>query len=329
MADAGSSGKPVEIHPIAIAEIWAAQRRIAGSIKHTPLDSSRSLSAEAGVPVYLKLENLQRTGSYKPRGALNAIETLRAEQKQAGVVTFSAGNWAQAVALAATTAGVRSVVVMPEAAVSVKVAATIAYGAEAVLFGRNSMEMEAKARGIAAERGMLLLNPFDNRAMMAGHGTLGLELLQERPELGTVVVPVGGGSLSAGVGSAIKALAPATRVVGVSAEGAAAVYRSIRAGEVVEIAEVTTIADGLAVKRPGATGVGIVRQVVDDLVLVSDDEIRHAMAQALEREKVLLEPAGAAALAGLLSGRARPQGPTAVICSGGNIELSRLARLID
>src|SRR5579875_560918 len=154
MAEA-NSGSPGDIRPIGIDEIWAAQQRIAGRIKRTPLDSSHSLSEQAGVPVFLKLENLQRTGSYKPRGALNAIETLPEAEKRAGVVTLSAGNWAQAVALAATAAGVRSVVVMPEHAVSVKVAATIGYGAEAVLHGHNSMEMEAKAQAIAVEREMV------------------------------------------------------------------------------------------------------------------------------------------------------------------------------
>jgi threonine dehydratase len=323
-----ASNTAAKAGPIAIDEIWAARERISGRVKHTPLDSSRSLSVQTGVPIYLKLENLQHTGSYKPRGALNAIETLPEEEKRAGVVTLSAGNWAQAVALAATAAGVKSAVVMPAAAVSVKVAATIAYGAEAILHGANSMEMEAEARRIAAERGMRLLSPFDNRPMMAGHGTLGLEILEALPELGTIFVPVGGGSLIAGVGSAIKALSPATRVVGVSAEGAAAVYRSLQAGEVVEIPEVNTIADGLAVKRPGAVGVAIGRQVVDEIVLVSDAAIRSAMAWALEREKVVLEPAGATALAALMSGRVKPSGPTAFICSGGNIELSRLIELV-
>ncbi len=327
MAESGD-GNPGDERPIGIDEIWAARRRIAGRTKHTPLDSSHSLAAELNVPIYLKLENLQRTGSYKPRGALNAVETLSEVEKQAGVITLSAGNWAQAVALAATAAGVRSVVVMPAAAVSVKVAAALGYGAEVVLHGANSMEMEVKMREIAAERGLTVLNPFDNRPMMAGHGTLGLEILLERPEIETVIVPVGGGSLISGVGSAVKALVPAARVVGVSAEGAASVYRSLEAGTVVEIPKVQTIADGLAVKRPGATGIAIVRQVVDEVILVSDDEIRAAMAWGLEREKVLLEPAGAAALAGLLSGRASPHGPTAVVCSGGNVELSRLAQLI-
>lgn len=314
--------------PLTIDEIWAARNRVRGRVKRTPLDSSRTLSELTGADVYLKLENLQRAGSFKLRGALNVIETLPPEQRSAGVVTFSAGNWAQGVALAASAARVPAVLIMPEAAMSVKVEATRGYGAEVMLYGSNSVQLEAKAREVAEQRGMTVISPFDNRPMMAGHATLGLEILEDVPDPSYVFVPVGGGSLIAGVASAVKALSPATKVIGVSAEGAAGIYRSLEAGHVVELPVVQTIADGLAVKRPGETGFGIVRQVVDQVLLVSDEELRAAMRWALEREKTLLEPAGAAGLAGLMSGRVAVEGKVVVLFSGGNIPLGRLIELL-
>jgi threonine ammonia-lyase medium form len=316
------------VAPLGIDEVWAAWNRVRGRVKRTPMDSSRTLSERSGAQVYLKLENRQRAGSFKLRGALNVIETLSPEQRRGGVVTFSAGNWAQGVALAASAAGVPALLVMPEAAMSVKVEATRGYGAEVLLYGSNSVELEAKARQIAEQRGMTVISPFDNRPMMAGHATLGLEMLDDVPDPSFIFVPVGGGSLIAGVASAVKALSPATRVIGVSAEGAASVYRSLESGRVVELDTVQTIADGLAVKRPGETGFGVVRQVVDQVQLVSDDELRAAMAWALEREKTLLEPAGAAGLAGLLSGRVPVSGKVIVLFSGGNIPLARLLALL-
>lgn len=316
------------VAPIGIDEIWTAWNRVRGRVKHTPLDSSRTLSLLSGAEVLLKFENLQRAGSFKLRGALNLIESLRPAERQAGVVTFSAGNWAQGVALAASAAGVRAVLVMPEAAMSVKVAATRGYGAEVVLYGSNSIELEEMARSIATQRGMVMISPFDNRPMIAGHGTLGLEILADVPDPSFVVVPVGGGSLIAGVASAIKPLSPATQVIGVSAEGAASVHRSIEAGEVTELPVVQTIADGLSVKRPGQTAFALVRRLVDRILLVSDDDLRRAMAWALERQKTLLEPAGAAALAGLLGGRLPLHGKVVVVCSGGNIPLPRLLELL-
>lgn len=317
-----------EAERISLEEIQRARERIGGFLKRTPLDSSRSLSERAGASVYVKLENFQHTGSYKPRGAFNVIACLTAEQRRRGVVTFSAGNWAQAVAMASAHSGVPCVVVMPSAAVSVKVAATRGYGAQIVLYGANSIEMERRARDIAATRGMELLSPFDNREMMAGHGTLGLDIVEDLPSLGFIFAPVGGGSLIAGAGSAVKARRPDARVIGISAEGAASVSRSLEAGRVVEIPNVDTIADGLAVKRPGEVGLAIVRSVVDELILVSDDEIRRAMAWAFEREKAVLEPAGAAALAGLLSGKVSVDGDVAVVCSGGNVPLDRFCQLL-
>jgi threonine dehydratase len=313
--------------PIAIAEIREAYGRIRDRIKRTPMDTSRTLSELAGADVLLKLENMQRTGSYKPRGALNVIAGLTEPERRRGVVTLSAGNWAQAMAMAATVAGVPCVVVMPSMAVSSKVDATRSYGAEVVLYGTNSVEMEQRTLAIAAERGMEFVSPFDNRRMIAGHGTLGLEIAEQVPELTHVLIPVGGGSLIAGCGSALKAVSPAIRVVGVSAEGAASVYESLRAGHVVEVPVIDTIADGLAVKRPGEGGFAIVRQVVDEIVLVSDAEIRRAMAWALARQKIVLEPAGATALAGLMSGRAGVAGTAVVVCSGGNVPLGRLCEL--
>ena len=318
-----------QVAPLRIDEIWAARNRVSGRVKRTPIDRSRTLSEQTGAEVYLKLENLQRAGSFKLRGALNVIETLPPEQGRGGVVSFSAGNWAQGVALAAAAAGVPAVLLMPEAALSVKVEATRGYGAEVILYGSNSVELEARAREIALERGMTLISPFDNRPMLAGHATLGLEILEDVPDLSCIFVPVGGGSLIAGVASALKALSPGTRVIGVCAEGAASVYRSLEAGRVVELPAVQTIADGLAVKRPGETGFGVVRQVVDQVIVVSDDELRAAMAWALEREKTLLEPAGAAGLAGLISGRVPVTGKVAVLLSGGNIPLGRLLELLS
>jgi threonine dehydratase len=306
-----------------------ARARIAGSVHRTPLLSSRTLSERVGAPVYLKCENLQKTGAFKVRGALHRLLRLDPEERTRGVVTISAGNHAQAVAWAAAAAGTRAVVVMPEHASPAKVAASRGYGAEVVLHG-DAREAFARAFQIAEERGMRFVHPFDDEEVVAGHGSCALEILEELPDLGTVVVPVGGGGLVSGIATAAAAVRPAVAVWGVEPTGADAMRRSLEAGEAVHLDRVDTIADGLAAPMAGVLNHALVAAHARGVVLVSDDEIVDAMRILLERTKLLVEPAGAAGLAALLQGRIplEREAPVAVVLSGGNVDVGRLGRLL-
>jgi threonine dehydratase len=315
---------------IEFADVLAAQDRVGDVVRHTPLDYSHTFSERTGADVHLKLENFQRTGAFKIRGAANRIRQLSAAEQAAGVITASAGNHAQGVALAAQQSGVDATVVMPEFAPISKIQATEGYGAEVLLHGEGYDAAQARAYDLAAERGLTYVPAFDDPAVMAGQGTLGLEVVDDLPELDTVVVPIGGGGLIAGVATAVKARRPAARVVGVQAEGASAVADSLNKGERVALERVDTIADGIAVGRPGERTFPVIRERVDEVVTVADADIATALVDLLERAKTLVEGAGAVPLAAVSAEAfAYDPGETIVATlSGGNIDLTLLTNVV-
>ncbi len=308
--------------------IREAHLRIRSDVHRTPMFSSRRLGAEVGAPLHLKMESLQKTGSFKVRGALNKLRVAGVEAR-AGVVTISAGNHAQALAWAASRAGVPCTVVMPAGASPAKAEASTGYGAEVILDGPVHEAFEL-SRTVARERGMLFTHPFDDPDIVAGHGTAGLELVDQVPDLATVVVPIGGGGLIAGVAAAVKHLRPDSRVFGVEPEGAAAMTESLRLGRPARLESVSSIADGLAPPMAGVIPYHHVQAFVEDVVLVSDSEIAAAVRAIAESAKLVVEPAGAAAVAALLAGRIPElgDGPVVAILSGGNIDLDRLASIL-
>ena len=319
-----------EIVPPTIDDIRAAAVRIAPHLHHTPLLGSHSLSELTGYKLSFKCENLQKTGSFKPRGAVNRIATLDPEAADRGIITISAGNHAQGVAYAAARLGIKAVVVMPETAVASKVEATRSYGAECILHGDVHSAFE-KLQEVQQDRGLTLVHPFDDPMLIAGQGTVGLELLEkDGAPFDAVVVGVGGGGLIAGVATALSSLAPETRVFGVEPEGAATMTLALAAGSVVRLDDLNTIADGLAPPFVGELNLAIVEHLVESVVRVTDVEIRYAMALLLERMKLLVEPAGAAALAALMNGKIPVERGTrvTVILSGGNVDVQRLAELL-
>ena len=311
-----------------LEHLQEAQARISGSLHRTPVVSSRTLSERVGRPVFLKCENLQKTGSFKVRGALNLILELDDVARGPGVVTISAGNHAQAVAWSAARAGISATVVMPANASPTKVRASEEYGAEVILQG-TIFEAFDLALEVAQDRGLTFLHAFDDPLIIAGQGTVGLEILEDVPNVATVVAPVGGGGLISGVALAVASLAPGARVFGVEPHGACAMRKSLDKGEAVHLESIDTIADGLGAPMAGEVTFEVVRHHVEDVVLVSDDEIREAMAFVLERAKLLVEPAGAAGVAALLAGRIPlADGPVVAVLSGGNVDLDRLPDLL-
>jgi threonine dehydratase len=315
---------------IELADVLDARERVAATARHTPLDYSHTFSAMTGADVHLKLETFQRTGSFKIRGATNRIATLSDEEQDAGVVTASAGNHAQGVALAATRIGVDSKIVMPEHAPVSKVKATRNYGAEVVLHGADYDEAAERAHEIEREEGRVYVHAFDDPMVMAGQGTIGLEILEDLPEVETLLVPIGGGGLISGIATAVKAKNPDVRVVGVQAEGASSVADSLQKGEVVERDSVDTIADGIATRKVGERTFEVIRERVDEVVTVTDDETAVALTTLLERGKTLVEGAGAVPLAALLEGKfdyADDEVIVPCLC-GGNIDLNVLTTVI-
>jgi len=315
---------------IDVADVREARERVRETSRHTPLDYSHTYSEMTGAEVHLKLENFQRTGSFKIRGATNRIETLSAAQREAGVVTASAGNHAQGVALAATRSGVDAKIVMPEHAPISKVKATRGYGAEVVLHGADYSEAAERAHEIERAEDRTYVHAFDDEMVMAGQGTIGLEIVEDCPEVDTVVVPIGGGGLISGIATAITAERPEARVVGVQAEGASSVAPSLEKGEIHELDGVDTIADGIATRRVGDRTFEVIRERVDEVVTVSDAEIAMAITYLLERSKTLVEGAGAVSLAALLSGAIdHDEGEVIVpaLC-GGNIDLNTLTTVV-
>lgn len=310
-----------------IKEAYSIVREVA---HHTPLDRSNTFSRMTGGEVYLKLECLQRTGSFKIRGAYYAISKLKDRIKAKGCVAASAGNHAQGVAYAASSAGVKATIVMPEFSPAAKIQATLGYGAELVLHGRTYDEAVKKASELCEEKKSVFIHSFDDPRIIAGQGTIGLEMLEDMPELDVVVVPVGGGGLISGVAIALKNTNPNVKIYGVQASGAPSMARSLKEGKIVELPTVDTIADGIAIKQPSDLTFNITKELIDDIVVVDDDEIAHAIFMLLERCKQVVEPAGAVGLAALLSGKINVKGKkVGAILSGGNIDMSLLARIIE
>jgi threonine dehydratase len=303
-----------------------AQARVAPHLHRTPLLTSRSLDEATGFEVRLKAELLQRTGSYKVRGPANKLPQLTQEQRRRGVVCSSAGNHAQGVALAAARLGIRAVVVMAENATPSKIEATRGYGAEVMLHGRIWDEADEKARSLVEEQGLTLIHPFDDLQLIAGQGTLGLEIHEDWPDVEVVVVPIGGGGLISGVAMALKRSNAEIRVIGVESSGAPAMKRSVEEGEVVTLDEVACAIDGLRVKRVGDVTFEVVREFVDEIVTLPDAEIFDALLWVMARCKLVVEGAAAAPVAALLNGlvAAPPGTKVACVLSGGNVDLERL-----
>jgi threonine dehydratase len=311
-------------------DVLAAQDRVAATARHTPLEYSHTFSAMTGAEVHLKLETFQRTGSFKIRGATNKIATLSDDEAAAGVVTASAGNHAQGVALAASRIGVDAKIVMPEHAPVSKVQATRNYGAEVVLHGRDYDAAAERAHEIERAEGRTYVHAFDDPAVMAGQGTLGLEIVDDLPNVDTVVCAIGGGGLVSGVATAVKGKNPDTRVVGVQAEGASSLAASLEKDEVVARDSVNTIADGIATRRVGDETFDVIRERVDEVVTVDDSEIAVALTQLLERSKTLVEGAGAVPLAAIIEGKFDYADDEVVVpgLCGGNIDLNVLSTVV-
>ena len=316
---------------ISLEDVREARHRIAGTIRPTPLDRSDTLSRLFGRPVALKPEHLQRTGSFKIRGATNFVSRLPAGTE---VVAASAGNHAQGVALAATRARLTSTIFMPRSAALPKVEATRGYGATVELVGDAVDEAIAAGRAYATERGAAFVPPFDDPLVIAGQGTIGLELAEEAPDAELVLVPVGGGGLVSGVAAALAQVAdregrPRPRIIGVEAAGAASMVASLRAGSCVTLASAVTMADGIAVKGPSPLTLAHVQAYVDEVITVDEDDISRAVVLLLERAKAVVEPAGAVSVAALLAGKVPGDGLAVALLSGGNVDPFLLLRLID
>jgi threonine dehydratase len=313
---------------VTLDDIRAAREVIAGTALVTPMEGSRWLDALTGQQVKIKCENLQRTGSFKIRGAYLRISKLSEEQRARGVVAASAGNHAQGVALAAKLLGIKATVFMPNGAPIPKENATRAYGADVEFVGTTIDECLVRAHEFEAETGAVLIHPFDHVDIVAGQGTCGLEILEQCPDVKTVIVPLGGGGFLAGIATAIKAQRPDVRVVGVQAESAAAYPGSLAAGHPVPVGRMATMADGIAVGRPGDVPFAAIQSQVDEVRTVSEEALSTALLALIERAKVVVEPAGAAAVAALMDAPHDFEGPIVVVLSGGNIDPILLMRVI-
>lgn len=314
---------------VSLRDVRDAAQRLDGVAHRTPVVRSRTLDERVGARVFLKAENLQRVGAFKFRGAYNAVSRLSAEQLARGVAAFSSGNHAQAVALSARELGATAVIAMPEDSPAAKLAAVRDYGAEIVLFDRYVDDREAIGKRLAEERGLTLIPPYDHPHVIAGQGTAALELLEEVGELDALVVPVSGGGLMAGSAIVAEGLQPGLRLVGVEPEAGDDTRRSLAAGERTGVPAPRTIADGQTATIPGELTFPIVQRLVDEVMTVSDDELRAALRFAVDRLKLVLEPSGASGLAALLAGRLRADAErVGVILSGGNVGAARLAELL-
>ena len=313
---------------VTLADVEAAADRLNGIVRELPVAGARWLSDAVGGPVHLITENLQRAGSFKIRGAYNRIAQLSDAERARGVVAASAGNHAQGVALAAQILGVAATVFMPEGATIPKVQATRGYGADVVFAGSTIDEALVAARAFSDETGAVLIHPFDHPHVVAGQGTLGLEILRKVPDVRTILVCTGGGGLLAGIAVAVKSQRPDVRIIGVQAERAAAYPASLSAGHPIALTRMSTMADGIAVGRPGDVPFAIVEESVDRIVTVTEEQLSRAVLMLLERAKLLVEPAGAAATAALMADPAAFEPPVAVVLSGGNVDPLLLQRII-
>ena len=316
---------------ITLADIEKARSRLGDAIFCSPCPHSETLSRLTGCKLFLKLENLQMTGSFKERGALNKILQLSGEQKRAGVITASAGNHAQGVAHAASISGIQATIVMPETTPLSKIRGTRELGAEIILHGSGYDAAYSKARELQAERGCTFIHAFDDPDIIAGQGTIGLELLEQIPDLDMVVVPIGGGGLISGIATAIKACRPEVRLVGVETERMPSMKESIAAGRINPLRAANTLADGIAVANAGEQTLPIIRELVSDIVTVTEEEIANAIMVLLEREKTLAEGAGAVAFAALYNGHVpeAKERKVVVLISGGNIDMTMLSKILE
>jgi threonine dehydratase len=311
------------------ADIDRARSRLRGHLVRTPCERSAVLSSISGAELYLKLENLQFTASFKERGALNCLLQLSAAERERGVIAMSAGNHAQALAYHCRRLGVPACIVMPRITPNAKVAQTRVHDAEVILHGNLFDETLAFTQALAGERGLTLVHPFDDERVMAGQGTIGLEVVEQVPDLEIVVVPIGGGGLIAGTATAVKALRPEVAVIGVQVEGYAAAYNGFHGIDAVT-GTAFTVAEGIAVKAPGERTLPVIRALVDDVVLVSEAQVEQAVFALLEIEKTVVEGAGAASLAAVLAQPARFAGHrTALVVSGGNIDMMILSSVVQ
>ncbi len=310
-------------------DVRDAGKRLSGIVHETPISYSHTFSEMAGLPIWLKLENMQKTGSFKIRGACNMVTQLTDAERRRGVIAASAGNHAQGVAFAAHTEGVPSTIVMPEAASLAKVMATQSYGATVVLKGNSYDDAYRHALALQKEHDYTYVHAFDHPAVIAGQGTLGLELLSQLPQVNTIVVPMGGGGLVTGIALFVKTVRPDIRVYGVQAAEVAAFRRSLDLGRAKSVQAKPTIADGIAVLRPGKLTYALVKKYVDDVLTVEEEEIARTMVLLMERAKLVTEGAGAAALAAAIHGKLpRDSGTVGVVLSGGNIDVGLLSRII-
>ena len=317
------------MNAVSLADIEEAARLLDGVAIRTPMDGARWLSERCGGEVRLKCENLQRTGSFKMRGAYTRISRLSEEERARGVVAASAGNHAQGVALSAKLLGVKATVYMPEGAPIPKINATMGYGADVVFHGQYLHHAMVAAREFEAETGAVLIHPYDHVDIVTGQGTCGLEILEQSPEVRTVLVPTGGGGLLAGVAIAIKSKRPDIRVIGVQAAGAAAYPPSLAGGSPVQLEKMTTMADGIAVGRPGDITFAIVQQYVDEIVTVSEESMSRALLAVAERAKMIVEPSGAAAVAAIMDDPSAYETPSVAVLSGGNVDPLLLGKVIQ
>jgi threonine dehydratase len=312
-------------------DIQMARERVRNEIVLTPCVRTRLFEELVPGRLHFKFENQHRTGSFKERGALNRLLTLTAEERERGVITASAGNHAQAVAFHANNMGIPATVLMPESTPLIKVSNTRRHGAEVILRGQRFSQAIEESRRLEEARNLVMVHAFDDDAVVAGQGTVGLEILEQTPNVDVVVVPLGGGGLISGTAVALKSLKPEVRVIGVEVEAAPSALRSLEAGRIVEVETAETLADGIAVKAPGKVTFPLLQRFVDDVVLVGEEEIARAILLLLEREKSVVEGAGAAGLAALISGRVpvSPDETVVTVLCGGNIDLNILSRIID
>ncbi len=317
---------------ITLAEINDARHLLQGIITRTPIISDERISGEVGAKVFLKAECLQRGGSFKVRGAYNRISRMSPEEKSRGVITASAGNHAQGVALAAKLNSARSTIVLPEFAPLTKVVATRSHGAEVILKGTSFDEAVAYSKELCAERGLNYVHAFDDEAIIAGQGTIGLEIAEDLKDVSVIVVPVGGGGVISGIAIAVKALLKGVRMIGVQTENVPSVNTSLAAGGPVEVAvHKPTIADGIAVKRPGELTLPIIRELVDEVVEVSEEEIARGIYHCIQNASLVVEGAGAAGVAALQAGKVKinPEDTVCAVLCGGNIDANLLARVLE
>ena len=313
-----------------LEDILKANETIKDSLKRTPVVECPTLREMTGNAVYFKLENLQKTGSFKLRGALNKIASLSPEERAAGVIASSAGNHAQGVALGAAAQGIKATIVMPATAPLAKIAATKSYGAEVILEGEVYDDAYRKACEIQKETGATFLHPFDDKFVMAGQGTIGLEILEDIPDVDIVLVPIGGGGIIGGIAKAIKSLRPEAKVIGIEAAHAASMAEAVAMKEICEISTKPTIADGIAVRKAGCEPFKIVQECVDEIVTVTEDEIAKAILFLMEKSKVVAEGAGATTVAAILAGKIKAENKkVCAVISGGNIDINLVERVLN